>query len=520
MDTRCYPLHLRRRFASPAHPAEDGRTTLGDEVMSEAGFVRRGLRDLVVTAVSLFALGIAPAQASGLMIQNVTIIDPITGATPHQDVLIGNETIGAIGDTGSIATFAPVDTIDGTGKFLIPALWDAHVHLTYDPEIGNRALALFVANGITRVRDTGGLLDKMIAVRDFAQAQGSRAPDIYFAGPLIDGVPRVYDGTPARFPEISIGAATPAQAEAHVDQLAEAGASLIKAYEMLRPDTFRALVTRATAHGLPVTAHIPLGMSLQAVAATGIRGMEHLRNIGLACSSEADRLLEERKAMLQEGASEEGSALRSHIHGAQRPVAFTTQNRERCATVIATLADARIFQTPTLALNTRGAFRQFLRPEWREQVKYLPATVTARWNRAADKAKDTPISPAYAGFADWSLSMVGQLHEADVPIMAGTDTPIGLLTPGFSLHLEMEMLVRAGLTPQEALASATLRPAEFFGLEGEMGSIEVGKSSDLVLLNANPLENIENTQQIESVIIRGEVLTRAQLDQLLEQPAN
>jgi imidazolonepropionase-like amidohydrolase len=116
--------------------------------------------------------------------------------------------------------------------------------------------------------------------------------------------------------------------------------------------------------------------------------------------------------------------------------------------------------------------------------------------------------------------MVAQLHEADVPIMAGTDTPIGLLTPGFSLHLEMEMLVRAGLTPQEALVSATLRPAQFFGLEDEMGSIEVGKSSDLVLLNANPLENIENTRTIDSVIIRGELLTRAQLDQLLEQPAN
>ena len=481
-------------------------------------FARHSLRGLVVTAIALLGLGGNPTQASELMIQNVTIIDPISGATPHQDILIGNGMIGAIGDTGSIATFAPVDTLDGTGKFLIPALWDAHVHLTFDPEIGNRALALFVANGITRVRDTGGLLANMIAVRTFAQAQGSAAPDIYFAGPLIDGVPRVYDGTPTRFPEISIGAATPAEAEAHVDQLAEAGASLIKAYEMLRPDTFEALVARATTHGLPVTAHIPLGMSLEAVAATGIRGMEHLRNIGLACSSEADRLLEERKAMLLRGASEEGSALRSHIHGAQRPVAFTTQDAEQCAAVIATLADAQIFQTPTLALNTRGAFRQFLQPEWREPFKYLPATVTARWNAVADKAKDTPINPAYAGFADWSLNLVAQLHEADVPIMAGTDTPIGLLTPGFSLHLEMEMLVRAGLTPQEALASATLRPAQFFGLEEEMGSIQVGKSSDLVLLNANPLENIENTRTIESVIIRGELLTRAHLDQLLEQP--
>lgn len=488
--------------------------------MLDTHFLGLRLCGLIVTVIALLGFSDTTTQADGLMIQNVTIIDPISGATPHQDVLIGNGTISAIAGAGSIATFAPVDTVDGTGKFLIPALWDAHVHLTFDPEIGNRALALFVANGVTRVRDTGGLLDKMIVVRSFAQIQGSAAPDIYFAGPLIDGIPRVYDGTPARFPEISIGAATPAEAEAHVDRLAEAGASLIKAYEMLRPDTFEALVARATTHGLPVTAHIPLGMSLQTVAATGIRGMEHLRNIGLACSSEADRLLEERKTMLRAGASEEGSTLRSHIHEAQRPVAFATRDAEQCAAVIATLADARISQTPTLALNTRGAFRQFLQPQWRDPFKYLPATVAARWNTVADKAKDTPINPAYADFADWSLNMVGQLHKAGVPIMAGTDTPIGLLTPGFSLHLEMEMLVRAGLTPQEALASATLRPAQFFGLEDEMGRIEVGKSSDLVLLNANPLKNIENTRAIESVIIRGELLTRAQLDQLLEQPAN
>ncbi len=460
----------------------------------------------------------SPAWAD-LMIQNVTIIDPVAGETENQDILIGNGTIAAIGDHGSIATFAPVDTLDGSGKFVIPALWDAHVHLTFDKGIGNTALPLFVANGITRVRDTGGLLSEILLVQDIAKEKGPEAPEIYFAGPLIDGMPRVYDGTPARFPNISDGASTPEDAERIVDELAAAGASLIKSYEMLKPDVFRALVARATERELPVTSHIPLSMDAESVIAAGVKGMEHLRNIGLACSNKSQVLLAERQAILRDGAKAEGSTLRSSIHAAQRPIAFGSQDAERCGAVIKALADAQVFQTPTLALNTRGAFRQFLEPRQRDPFQYLPAAVRDNWNAFADGAADTPIDPAYVAFANWSLGMVGQLHEAGVPIMAGTDTPIGLLTPGFSLHLEMEMLVKAGLSPQDALASATLRPAEFFSLEETMGTIEAGKSSELVLLTANPLEDIANTRTIDTVITRGTVLDRAALDAMLNNAA-
>ncbi len=477
------------------------------------GFGKR-LRSLIFAMIGGFSFA-SPALAQ-LLIQNVTIIDPVAGETKNQDVLIGDGTIAAVGDHGSIATLVPVDTLDGTGKFLIPALWDAHVHLTFDKEIGNTALPLFVANGITRVRDTGGLLSETLLVQEIAKERGPEAPEIYFAGPLIDGFPRVYDGTPARFPNISDGAATPEDAERIVDELAAAGASLIKSYEMLKPEVFRALVARAAERGLPVTSHIPLSMDAEAVIAAGVRGMEHLRNIGLACSDKSAVLLAERQAMLRAGIKEEGSTLRSSIHAAQRPVAFASQDAGRCRTVINALGEAKVFQTPTLALNTRGALRQFLEPQQRARFKYLPASVRDRWNTFADGAADTPIDPAYIAFADWSLGMVKQLHEAGVPIMAGTDTPIGLLTPGFSLHLEMEMLVQAGLSPQEALASATLRPAEFFGLEDQMGTIELGKSSELVLLAANPLDDIANSRSVDTVITRGTVLNRAALNAMLE----
>ena len=476
--------------------------------------------NLVAVFVAFFCLttivSSPMAIAGDLMILDVTIIDPVNGATPHQDILIANNLITAIGDRGSIATFAPVETLDGTEKFLIPALWDAHVHLTFNPQIGDAALPLFVANGITRVRDTGGKLDQMLAVRERAAAMGGTAPTIYFSGPLVDGQPQVYDGTPARFPDISVGIETEDEAISEVDRLADAGAHFIKTYEMLKSQVFRALVRRATERGLPVTSHVPLSMTVTDVARAGVRGMEHLRNIGLSCAGNAGELLEQRSDMLNKGRDQEGSSLRSSIHAAQRPVAFAAQDETTCNAVIQALADNHVFQTPTLALNTRGALRPFLQPEWKVEAGHLPTDVFAAWTAAVEIAKTSPVSPAYAAFSDWSLAMVARLHAANVPIMAGTDTPIGFLTPGFSLHLEMETLVRAGLSPLEALASATIRPAEFFGLEEKMGTIEVGKSSELVLLTANPLDDIQNTRTVDTVITRGEVLDRTALNTLLE----
>lgn len=465
----------------------------------------------LIMAICLTAV---PALAD-LMIQNVTIIDPVSGAAAGQDVLIGGDVISAIGDHGTIATFAPVETVDGTGKFLIPALWDAHVHLTFDEDIGEAALPLFVANGITRVRDTGGLANKMLAMRERAGARGPAAPEIYFSGPLIDGIPRVYDGSPASYPDISSGAATPDEAIRQVNQLADIGVHFIKSYEMLTPATFRALVTRATERGLPVTSHVPLSMDAASVAAAGVRGMEHLRNIGLSCAGSADTLLTARQRMLREGQAMEGSSLRASIHAAQRPIAFEDQSEARCTDLIATLAAHRVFQTPTLALNTRGAFRHFATAEWQRTFAYLPDPVRLRWQRTVERAIAAAKDPAQIAFSDWSLEMVSKLHHADVPIMAGTDTPIGFLTPGFSLHLELERLVQAGLTPQAALASATIEPAAFFGLQDKMGTIEVGKISDMVLLTANPLTDIRNTTQIDSLVVRGTYLDPAERAALL-----
>ena len=144
----------------------------------------------------------------------------------------------------------------------------------------------------------------------------------------------------------------------------------------------------------------------------------------------------------------------------------------------------------------------------------LPAEIGERW-RAVTESRQQRSGEPDTTFAAWSLRLVGLLHEAGVPIGAGTDTPIGFAAPGYALHSELEFLVRAGLTPLEALEAATVRPAEFFGLAHEMGTVQEGSLADLVLLSGDPLADITNTRTVEAVISKGVFLSRAQLDGLV-----
>ena len=460
------------------------------------------------------------ARADTLLIKNITLIDPVDGEIPAQDLLIQGDKIVQIAPTGSLEDTAGITkTIDGDGKYLIPALWDSHVHVTANPGIGLAAMPLFVANGITRIRDTGGLLEELVKFTAAAASMGTTAPDIYFSGPLIDGLPTVYDGHTTkvpRIPRMAEGITSIKEAERLVNELADAGAHFIKSYEMLKPEVFRAVVAQATQRGLPVAAHIPLSMSVEQVIQAGVKDLQHLRNISYGCSSKRKELLLKRQAMLLNSDNKPGYALRSSIHAFQRPVALAAQDNDHCNKLIKSLADNGIFQTPTIMTLSQLISKQFLTPEWRATYRYLPAPVATQWKALGAKLAARTVNPDLQAYFAWFLAMINKMNLAGVPIMAGTDMPVNLLVPGFSLHQELQMLVQAGLTEQEALYAATVSPAEFFGLEDKMGTISVGKSSELVLLTANPLNNISNTSAIEAVIRRGDVLDREALNTLLK----
>lgn len=459
----------------------------------------QGPRLLALVAILLLCRGAVGAE---LVITNVTVIDPLDGRRPGMDVRVEDDRIVSIAPAAD-APPEGVTVLDGQGRYLLPGLWDAHVHLTFFPEIDVATFSRAALRwGITSLRDTGIPLERMAEAR--AVAARMPAPNLYLAGPLVDGTPLVYDGANRFRPAIGVETSTVAESVAMVEHVADAGADLIKAYEILTPAQFRAIVEAAHARGLPVTAHPPLQLTMDEVIDAGVDEFQHLRNVELACSREADALYEARVRTFRERDGEtDGGALRSSIHAAQRLRAYATYDEARCDAVIRRLAEARVHQTPTLALAT---FRTIARHEdaaWRAGFEVLGPEAAARWRADAIAQTGVAPSPTQLGLRDFGFMILPRMAAAGVPIVAGTDSPIGFLTPGESLHEELDMLVATGLTPLEAITAATLTPARLLGVDADHGRVAPGQMADLLLLDADPLDEIRNTRRIHRVIRAG-----------------
>ena len=368
---------------------------------------------------------------------------------------------------------------------------------------------LFLYHGVTNVRDTGGLLKDLLPAVDTLQRLGATAPSIWYSGPLLDGADVVYDGV--NFPGLGIANPTPEAARANIAEIHAAGASFLKIYEMVSPEVFAAIVDEARLRNLPIDGHVPLSMRARDVAPQ-VQSLEHLRNYEMDCVSEPEIWLAARQQQLANTANEPGNVLRTRLHELQRLTAISNEDPEVCAEM--TEALKATVSVPTLRMNSMDLHIPFMREDFDQAMQMIPPSVQQEWE-AAHTALLASEEPVDTTFAEWSLRRTGELHAAGVPIAAGTDTPIGWSIPGYSLHTELEQYVQVGMTPLEALHSATVAPAEYFGLEDEMGQLQVGFIADAVLLTGNPLENIIDTRRVQAVINRGALLTRAQLDSLI-----
>jgi imidazolonepropionase-like amidohydrolase len=462
----------------------------------------------LIVVLTLTLLTACQDRPRGTAITNVTVIDAINGVREQQTVVFDGDEIIAIRPADEAVSASTI--IDATGKYLIPGLWDFHVHLTYDDRIVETMPALFLSYGITSVRDTGGLMRKVLPVVEAMRAEGAIAPRVFFAGPLLDGRFVVYDGNDR--PEIGVQNATPQQARATIANLKGQGVDFIKIYEMVSPDVFQAMVETANELALPIDSHVPLSMRAS-IAGASVDSIEHLRNIEMDCASNAAELHEARLERLKNAEGLSGFELRSSLHSLQRMPAIENYDEQRCDITIAALTSTMM--VPTLRLNSFNLAPPFARDDWQEALDRIPADVRLDWAESAERLA-TSASEEFRRFGEWSLFLVERMHAAGVPFGAGTDTPIFLSVPGFSLHSELEFLVQAGLSPLEALEAATVRPAEYFSLQHEMGTIDVGRVADLVLLDRNPLENIANTRSVAAVVTKGRFMTTSDLAALLE----
>lgn len=474
---------------------------------------------LVINACETTKVASAKQQVSivaDIKFQNINVIDAKEGLQKNMTVLVKDNRIIKVAKAADMAPTGAKQTIVGTGKYLIPGLWDAHVHLVFTEGLESSMFRLFLAHGVTSIRDTGGQLKLVLPEREKARKDPQNAPRVMVAGPLLDGKPTVYDGSTPNNPHLGLGAGTVAEAEKNADEMIAAKVDLLKAYEMLTPEAFKAILAKGKAAGLPISGHVPLSMDVVEASDAGMSSMEHMRNLEFACASDWEDLLTTRQKMLFDGQEEVGSTLRRNIHKAQRTHAVANQDAVRRTEVLKHLADNGTWQIPTFSIMTAFSERFVTRRDWQRSFTYLPSEIRDTWTKNSIAfARDTPEDPASKEYAKWMFDMVGYMQEAGVEIMAGTDCPIFFLTPGYSLHEELALLVKAGMTPLQAIGAATTKPAAYFKLDKELGLIQEGFFADLVVLDANPLEDIRNTIKINAVIRDGKLHDRAALDVLL-----
>lgn len=348
-------------------------------------------------------------------------------------------------------------------------------------------------------------MHKVLPIVEKMRAADAVAPRVWFAGPLLDGNFVVYDGESR--PEIGVRNATPEEARATIRELKDQGVDFIKIYEMVSPAVFEAIVESAQELGLPIDSHVPLSMRVE-TAGPQVDSIEHLRNIELACASNAPELHETRLELLKNPGGVPGVELRSSLHDLQRSPAIAAYDEARCDRVIDSLTST--IQVPTLRMTALNLAPPFDKPDWNEALSRIRDDARQDWISLAADVSANPVD-AYTEFGEWARFLTGRMHQRGVPIGAGTDTPIFLGIPGYSLHEELEQLVASGLSPLEALRAATVRPAEFFGIENDIGTVDPGKRADLVLLDADPLSNIRNTRRISGVISKGRFYAPAEL---------
>lgn len=457
-----------------------------------------------------------PLPAQGTVIDGVSVIDVAAGvARANQRVVVTGARITAAGPASAVTVPAGATVVDGRGKFLIPGLWDMHVHLTPEPQ-QRSSLAMFLANGVTGVRDMAGTVDALLRWRQ-ATADGSIiGPRIVGAGVLVDGQPIVYGG-------ITHMVTTPAQARQAVDSLVRRGVDFIKAYEMLRADVFAALAEESRRQGIPFAGHLPLAVSAEDAVRAGMRSFEHLRNMEVACSTKADSLRGVAVQMLDAGRDQSGMPLRASIHTAIRARAYETPDEPRCAALIRLMAERGAWHDPNLVLGTQQAFRHDTTARIQQWVRYLPTQLRASFNRSTPpqggRGRGGMPPEELQRRADWALRFVKRLHDAGIGILPGSDYPNAVMVPGPTVHEELALFVRAGLSPAEALRTATLNPARYLGLTDSLGTVAAGMVADLVLLDANPLADIRSVAEVHTVWRVGKPFARATLTALLDSLA-
>ena len=437
------------------------------------------------------------AAAQTWRLTNATVIDVSTGQLhPSSTIVIHGNRIASIA-TSPAAVQNGEQVIDVKGAYIIPGFWDMHTHAYFGSSAAQGSaliLPMFIANGVTGIRDMGSELDAVLRARADVAAHTLLGPRMVVSGPMLDG-PKV------SFPA-SIAITTPAVGRHAVDSLAHRGVDFIKIQSGVPRDAYFAIADEAKKVGIPFEGHVPDAIRASEAIAAGQRTFEHLIGIFEASSPDEDKYIQDK-----------------YDGGTKRPSRFlATYDATREDEIIKQIAAANVWQCPTLFWERGQWLVDTVQVMKDTDIAFAAKSWIASWPETRASIRKGLASDTLSvrvTFVAHELDIVRKLHAAKVPFLAGTDTPAGVdVLPGFSLHLELERLVAAGFTPLEALQTATINPALFWNKRADYGSVEVGRVADLVLLTENPLTDIRNTRTIAGVVADGRYLSAVDLRQL------
>jgi Amidohydrolase family len=439
---------------------------------------------LATLITSLIPAGQQSDPTRTIAITGVTLIDG-TGAAPRPGATVivsGNRISNIVDGMPDLAGIHEV--VDGNGKFLIPGLWDMHTHLAY---LGDVTCTTLVAYGVTSVRDPGGALDTV----DWFRARIERGlligPRIFRAGPVLDG------SKPNSQDRLVIDTADDGRRA--VSFVKARGVDFIKVHNGAPPAAYFAMLAEARRPGLAVVGHIPIDVDPGEAIDAGHQSVEHIVSLF------------------------EGPMRRKVAAGMTREQAMAEFTDAEATRLARKMVAKGTWFDPTLVFYWYRAHQWEFRAGADPRERYVTASARA-FQKAFTPLPDNPdIRRALTAAFDRSLEITRILHREGVRFLVGTDLAAPTPYAGSSVHEELALLVKAGLTPMEALVAGTRNGAEAVGRLGELGTIEKGKFADLALLDANPLADITNTQKIAAVVANGRLFRREALDKLLAQVA-
>ncbi|MBK9985179.1 MAG: amidohydrolase family protein [Saprospiraceae bacterium] len=408
-------------------------------------------------------------ESEVLIIRGINVIDVINGKIiPDQDVVVKDKRIFFVGHSFSGNIPAASIAIDGKSKYLCPGLWDMHFHLCWDRNNDSLLFPILLKNGITGIRDMGGDLNIMHTFRKRLKEGRQVGPVIFGAGPMIDGNPPVYR-------DFSLPVDGNTNMKVVLDSLKNSGADFFKTYSLIKEPQLKAISTYCTKNKMRFAGHLSEYIDPEISIALGQKSIEHLNRLD----------------------------------------DIWTVDRDRINRIGRLMIDHKSFLCPTLItfqLKTQVRDSSIVKKDY---TQYIPASLQEEWEVTWAKRKERHVA-----LADWEdldklfisqLELVNHLYTMGVPILAGSDfAGMPYVYPGISLHQELNLLVKAGLSNEEALKTATINPVIYMDEQENYGSITVGKYGDMLVLGSNPLDNISNLDSIGLVIVKGKIIERQQ----------